>query len=77
MIRGSKIELYSNEHIDKVFFMVKSFITFYLVQYHKTTFHDQFFLSVYSVLQMKLYFLGLVRNDSQTSALGCLEIVAN
>ena len=36
MIRGPKIELYSNENNDKVFFMVKSFITFYLIQDHTT-----------------------------------------
>ena len=35
MIRRRKIELYSNEHDDKALFMVKSFIAFYLIQYHK------------------------------------------
>ena len=34
MIRGPKIELCSNENNDKVLFMVKSFITFYLIQDH-------------------------------------------
>ena len=77
MIRGPKIELYSNEHVDKVFVMVKSFITFYLIQYHKNAFHDEFFLPVYSILQMELYFPSLVKNNSQISALGCLESVAN
>ena len=57
--------------------MVKSLITFYLIQYHKNTFHNELFLSVYSILQMELYFPGLVKNHSQISALGCLESVAN
>ena len=35
MIRGPMMKLYSNQHIDKVFFMAKSFITFYLIHYHK------------------------------------------
>ena len=45
------MELYSNEYADKVFFMVKSFITFYLTQYHKHAFHDKIFLSVYFILK--------------------------
>ena len=64
MIRGPNIELYSNERVDKVFFMVKSFITFYLIQYYKNAFHDKHFLSVYSILQMELHFPGLVKNHS-------------
>ena len=58
------------------FFAVKSFITFYLIQYHKNAFHEELFLSVCSILQMELYFSGLVRNDTQTTALGCLKILA-
>ena len=78
MIRGAIIKLYSNQHIDKVFFMAKSFITFYLIQYHKkNAFYEKLFLSVYSILQTELYFPGLVKNHSQISALGCLESVAN
>ena len=77
MIRGPKIELHSNQYIDQVFFMVKSFITFYLSQYHKNASHDELFLSVYSILQMELYFPGLAKNCSKISALGCLESVAN
>ena len=76
-MRGSKIELYSNEHVNKVFFMVKSFKTFYLIQYNKNAFYDKFFLPVYSILQMELYFRGLVKNHSQISGLVCLESVAN
>ena len=76
MIRGPKIELYPNEHLDKVSFMIKSFTTFYLIQYHKNAFHNKLFLSGYSILQMKLYFSGLVKNCSRISALGCLESVA-
>ena len=38
--------------------MVKSFKTFYLIQYHKNAFYNKFFLSVYSILQMELYILG-------------------
>ena len=76
MISGPKIELYSNEHFEKVFFMVKSFITFYLIQYHQNEFHDGLFVSLYSILQMELYFPSFVRNH-QISALGCLESVTN
>ena len=57
--------------------MVKSFITFYVFQYHQNVFHDELFLSVYSILKMELYFPGLVKNYSKISALGCLESVAN
>ena len=57
--------------------MVKSFITFYLIQNHKNSFPDKPFHSVYSMLQMELYFPGLVKNQSQISALGYLESVAN
>ena len=77
MIRGPKIELYSSEHVDEVFFMVKSFVTFYLIQYNKNAFHDKLFLSVYFILQMELYFPDLVRNHSQISVLDCLESVDN
>ena len=77
MIRGLKIKLYSNQHIDKFFFMVKSFIMFYLLQYHKNAFHDELFLSVYFILKMEVYFPGLAKDYSKNSALGCLEIVAN
>ena len=61
MIRGPKIELYSNEHVEKMFFMVKSFITFYLIQYHKNAFLRELFLSINFILQMELYFLDLVK----------------
>ena len=40
------------------FLKVKSFITFYLVQYHKNTFRNEIFLSVYSILKMESYFAG-------------------
>ena len=60
MIRGPKVELYSNELVD-VFFIVKPFITFYLIRYCKNAFHDELALSVYSILQIELYFLGLVK----------------
>ena len=76
MISGPKIELYSNEHFDKVFLMVKTFITFYLIQCNQNAFHDGLFVSLYSILQMELYFPSLVENH-QISALGCLESVAN
>ena len=76
IIRGPKIELYSNEHVDKGSFMVKSFITFYLIQFHENAFDNEFFLSVYSILQMELYFPRLVKNHSQILALACLEKVA-
>ena len=56
--------------------MVKSFITFYLIQYHQNAFHGGLFVSLYSILQMELYFPSLVKNH-QISALGCLESVAN
>ena len=61
----------------KVSFMVRSFMSFYLIQYHKNAFHDKLFLSVYSILQIELCFLDLVKNHSQISVLGCLESVAN
>ena len=80
MIRGPKIELYSNERVDKVFFIIKSFITFYLIlldSLHKNVFHDGFFLSAYSILQMELHFSGLVKNHNKISLLGCLESAAN
>ena len=57
--------------------MVKSFITFYLFQYHKNASHDELFLSVYSILKMELYFPGLLKNYNKISALGFLESVAN
>ena len=63
MIRGPKIELCSNEHVDKVFFMVKYFITFYLIQYHKKAFHYKLFLSVYFILQMELHFPDMVKKS--------------
>ena len=75
MIRRPKVGLYSNEHVNKVFFMVKSFITFYLIQYQKNAFHDEQFLSVYSILQIELYLPGLVKNRSQISASGCLVML--
>ena len=56
--------------------MVKTFITFYLIQYNQNAFHDGLFVSLYSILQMELYFPSLVENH-QISALGCLESVAN
>ena len=52
--------------------MVKSFITLYLIQCHKNGFPDELFLSVYSILQMELYFPGLVKYHIQI-----LESVAN
>ena len=36
-----KRELDSNEHLDKVSFMVKSFIAFYLTQCHRNAFNKQ------------------------------------
>ena len=60
MIRGPKAELYSNELVDD-FFIVKPFITFYLIRYYKNEFHDELALCVYSILQTELYFLGLVK----------------
>ena len=57
--------------------MVKSCLIFYLFQYHKNAFHDELFLSVYSILKMELYFPGLMKNYSKISALDCLESVAN
>ena len=57
--------------------MVKSFVTLYLIQYHKNAYHDELFLSVYSILQMEFHFLGLVKNHSQISAMSCLESVSN
>ena len=57
--------------------MAKSFIPFHLIQYHeKNAFHEKLFLSVYSILQTELYFPVLVKNHSQTSALGGLESFA-
>ena len=53
-----KNELYSNEDVDKCFYGLM-FITFYLLQYHKNTFHNELFLSVYSILKIELYFSGL------------------
>ena len=41
--------------------MIKSFITFYLIQYHKNAFHGELFLSIYSMLQIELHFAGLVK----------------
>ena len=57
--------------------MVKSFITFCLFQYLKNAFYDELFLSVYSILNMELYFLDFVKNYSEISPLGCLECVPN
>ena len=54
MIIGPNIELYSKENVD----LIKSFITFYFIQYHKNAFHNKLFLSVYSILQMELYISG-------------------
>ena len=76
MISGPKIKLYSNELFDKVFFMVKFFIAFYLIQYDQNAYHDGLFVSLYSILQMGLYFKSLVKNH-HISALGCLESVNN
>ena len=59
------------------FFIVKSFITFYLFQYHKNTSHDELFLSVYSTLKMEFYFPGLVKNYSKISYVVFLESAAN
>ena len=42
----------------------------------QNAFHDGLFVSLYSILQMELYFPSLVKNH-QISALGCLESVAN
>ena len=76
MIRGATIGLYSNEHVEKAFFMVRSFIAFYLIQYHENLFHNKHFISVYFILQMELYFPGLVKYHRQISTLGCLGRVA-
>ena len=67
MIRGPKTELESNEHVGKVFFLVKSFTTFYFIQYHKNAFRNELFLSAYSILQMELCFPDLIKNYSQIS----------
>ena len=48
-----------------------------MIQYCKNTFNDKFFLYVYSILQIELYFPGLVKNHGQIPAFGCLESVAN
>ena len=53
--------------------MVKSFITFYLVQYHKNAFHDELFY----ILQMEFHFPGLLKNHTQFLVLRCLEDVTN
>ena len=45
--------------------MIKSFIKFYLIQCHKNVFHDELFLSVYSILQTELYFPIFVKSHSQ------------
>ena len=50
-----------------MFFMVKSFIAFYLIQYHKNAFHDKLFL-FFSILQMEFYFPGFVIHRSEISA---------
>ena len=47
-----------------------------MIHYHENVFHNELFVSVYSILQMELHFPGLVKNDSYISALGCLESVA-
>ena len=60
-----------------MFFMVKSFLKFYLFQDRKNALHDELVLSVYSILRMELYFPGLVKIYSKFSALGSLESVAN
>ena len=57
--------------------MVKSFVTFYLFHYRKNVFHEELFLSVYSILKMELCFPSLVTDYSKISALDCLESVAN
>ena len=44
-----------------IFVMVKSFITFYLIRYYKNAFRDELLLSIYLILQMVLYFPGLVK----------------
>ena len=77
MISGQKIELWALEWaLWYDFFTIKSFITFYLIQYHQNAFHDGLFVCLYSILQMELYFPSLVKNH-QISALGCLESVAS
>ena len=58
-------------------FSSKSFMTCYSIQYHKMAFHSEFFLSVPFILQMELYFPGLVKNHSRIGALGYLESAAN
>ena len=40
-------------------------------------FTESSFFSVYSILQMELYFPNSVKNHSQISALGCLESFTN
>ena len=76
-LRWSEDQRCSNEDVDKVFLMAKSFITFSLTPYYKNAFHSLLFISVYSILQMELYLQGLVQNHSQNLALCCLEIVTN
>ena len=44
-----------NEHVDEIFFMVKSLKMFYFIQYNKNAFHNELFLSVYSFIQMELH----------------------
>ena len=46
--------------------MVKSFITFYFIQYHKDEFRDELLLCIYLILQMELYFSGLVKISSKS-----------
>ena len=45
-----KKKLYSNEHVDKVVFMVKSFITFYLIQFHKNISQRALFFCLFYLL---------------------------
>ena len=46
--------------------MIKSFITFYLIQYHKSAFRDKLLRSIYLILQMELYFPGLVKTSAKS-----------
>ena len=46
--------------------MVKSFITFYLIQYHKNAFCNELLFSIYLILQIDLYLPGLVKISAKS-----------
>ena len=70
---GHKLNYTPLSTLKRFFFKVKSFITFYLTQYHKNAFHDELFLSVYSILQIELDFPGLVKKSQPYLRLGLLN----